>query len=247
MTNRAIRRLAAGVVLSAWPVALQAAQPQPLTLALEGAYASLSAEWSEESPPGSELMHRGSVDAADTGFGLHLEYRFARNVGVRVGYLWSSAPISAETTCEELCTFSDGPIMVQISDVTWSVDQDADLTMFFLEVPLVAHPSDRVELFAGPSVAVVNLGDVRRGGLNGLAVEADVSTPSFGAHVGGTLLVGWKRRWTVGLIARWIPTDLELSVGQPLLGAAGDLLTVDRSEDLTTVSLLVGRRFGQRF
>jgi hypothetical protein len=219
---------------------------QAVTLALEGGVLSLSSDWEEESPAGSGLLHRGSLDADDPAYGLSVELRVARHVGIRGGLSWSSVPIHAEVTCPDpVCTFIDGPITVIIDDVTWSVDDDSELRLLFLEVPLIVEPDDRVELFAGPTIAHLALDDVHRAGLDGLAVLVDPSFPSYGLHLGGSVRFGWRRNWSAGLLARWIRSDLELAVVQPLLGAAGDLLTMEPEEDLLTVGLVVGRRFGR--
>jgi hypothetical protein len=207
---------------------------------------SLSSDWDAESPAGSGLRHRGSLDADDPAFGLSVELRAARHVGIRGGLSWSSVPIHAEVTCPDpVCTFIDGPITVTIDDVTWSVDDDSDLRLLFLEVPFVVEPDDRVELFAGPTIAHLALDDVHRAGLDGLAVLVDPSFPSYGIHLGGAVRFGWRRNWSAGLLVRWIRSDLELTVVQPLLGAAGELLTLEPEEDLLTVGLAVGRRFGR--
>jgi len=245
MSWRAVRALIVGAPLLVVGTAGEAAG-QPVTLAVEGGVLSLSSDWDQESPAGSGLLHRGSLDGDDPAFGLSVELRVARHVGIRGGLSWSSVPIRAETTCPDpVCTFIDGPITVFIDDVTWSVDDDSDLRLLFLEAPFVFTPDARVELFAGPTIAHLDLDDVRRTGLDGLGVLVDPSFPSYGVHLGGSGRFGWRRNWSAGLLARWIRSDVEVTVQQPLLGAAGDLLTLENDEDLLTVGLVVGRRFGR--
>jgi hypothetical protein len=192
-------------------------------------------------------MHEGDVDGEETAFGASFEYRLLRHVGIRGGLLWGSVPIRAISSCPAppVCEYNVGSIFVQISDVTWTVDRDSDLRTLFLDVPFVALPNDRVELFAGPTLANLQLDEVRGAGPDGLTIEVDASSPAYGVHVGGSVLLGWKRGWSVGLIARWLRTDLEVKVDQPLLGAAGRLLSVEEDADATSLTLVVGRRFGR--
>jgi hypothetical protein len=248
MRRKAVFFLALGSALLG-PAAVQALQS---TLALEGAHVSLSADLAAESPAGSGLLHDVSIDGGDGAYGLSFEARITRYVGIRFGGLWSSVPVSGRSVCPTApCEFTRDQTRVIIGDVEWSVDDDSDLRMLFVEVPFVFQPTTNVDLFAGPTIAFVEVGDVASSGLEGLRVEVDAASPSYGFHLGGSVHFGGRRgpgrsepAWTAGVIARWIPTELELSVSQPTL-PVGSLLRGESDEDLVSIGVMVGRRFGR--
>lgn len=222
-------------------------------LVLEGAYLSLSADVAGESPPGSALQHDLSLDGGDPAFGLSFETRVTRHVGIRVGVLRGGVPLRGRTVCPNpTCDFTIGAVRVSISGGERTVEDDADLLALFLEVPIVFQPRPNVELFAGPTIASIDLDGAESPGPTGLALDVDTSSPAYGLHVGGAVHFGGRRgpgrpgpAWTAGVVARWIPLDVELGVRLPLGGAIGTLLSEEVEADLVSVGFMVGRRFGR--
>jgi hypothetical protein len=215
----------------------------------------MSARWSQEAPPGSGILHDGRIDGNESTFGLSFEYRAARHIGVRAGLLFTTLPIRSESVCgqQPVCEFTQGPVRVIVDGgIRWSVDDDGDLRSLFLEIPFVLPIGERVEIFAGPTIANLELDDVRRGGLDGLEVDASISSPAYGFHLGSAIHFGkgWGARtgspfrpWSVAVIARRIRAELALRVRAPALPST-PLLTREMDEDLTSVTIAIGRRFG---
>jgi hypothetical protein len=176
-----------------------------------------------------------------------------RHVGIRVGVLRGTVPLRGRTVCPNpTCNFTNGAVRVSISGGERTVEEDADLQALFLEVPIVFQPLPNVELFAGPTIASIDLDGAESSGPTGLTLDVDTSAPSYGLHVGGAVHFGGRRgpgrsepAWTAGVVARWIPVDVELGVRLPLGGGIGSLLTEKIEEDLVSVGFMVGRRFGR--
>lgn len=246
----------AAVVVTAMLLTPAAGAKPPNTLALEGALVSFGTDWTaSDVPAGSTLQHRGEADGEEPGFGLSFELRPFEHVGFRLGFLNSSLPVTARAVCPSTpCTWTSSSATVSSSVPVWSTEGDSDLLIYLLEVPFSVRVGSHAELFAGPSLAVLDTSDVATGGVEGLRVTTDPSSPSYGLHVGGAVHFGRRSRlhpddfvrpWSVGLIARWLQTELDVSVDQPLLGAVGvGLFQTTADEDLVSVSLVVGRRMG---
>lgn len=251
--QKKLRDFTLAVCVLALPAGAGVAAQNPSTLALEGGTTSLSSGWSGESPPGTSLDHRGTVDGSEPTFGLSFEYRATRWVGIRAGLLQTSVPVRATMVCPDgPCTFTVGPQQVSFSEGEFAVDEDSDLQSFFVEVPFVVTAGERTELFGGPTLALLDIEDVERVTPDGLAVDLGVQSPSYGLHLGAAVHLGWKQRpgarsafspWSLGLVARWIRTELDATVRHPNI-AGLDLLTADSEEDLVSVTLVLGRRIG---
>jgi hypothetical protein len=163
-------------------------------------------------------------------------------VGIRARLLTGDVDVRAESDCPSPpCEFTKGPARVTIAVADWSVDESSTFTAPFVEVPFYFRSGDTVEQFAGPTLAFVDLDSVGSSGLNGLEVEVDPSTLPFGLHAGATLGLGWKQKWTIGVLARSIRTDIDLTVRQPFVEAIGESFSDE--DDMVLVSLRVGRRF----
>ena len=247
-----MKKCVLGAALVAVLLGSTAAHARQSTLALEGAYISLSTDLAGESPAGSSLQHDVSLDGSDPAFGLSFETRLTRHVGIRVGALRGTVPVRGRTVCPNpTCDFTFGAVRVSISGGERSTEDDGDLQVLFLEVPIVFQPRPNVDLFAGPTIASIELDGSETPGPLGLAVDVDASSPSYGLHLGGAVHFGGRRgpgrsepAWTAGVIARWIPVDLDLSVSLPLL-PVGSVFSGESEEDLVSVSFVVGRRFGR--
>lgn len=222
-------------------------------LALEGGHFDLSAHASGESPPGSGILHDVSVDSGDPAFGLTFEGRLMRHLGVRVGFLRSSIAVRGRSLCSDSpCTFRSGNATLTLDEIDWSVDENSHLHMFFVEIPVVFEPYYDVEVFLGPTVADVEIGDAESTGPNGLRISTGTSSPTVGLHAGATYSFGRRRgpgatepKWSVGAIVRWIPTRLDLTVDGTPVGTAGEgIFRAKRDADLLSISVTVGRRFG---
>lgn len=112
-----------------------------------------------------------------------------------------------------------------------------------LELPVILETRGGCELFAGPSLAQIELGNVSTPGPDGLAVELGTSSPTLGFHLGGRMAPGFGR-WSIGVVARWLRPEVTLRVTKPVGSRVLSLATVESTEDLITVSLVVGRRLG---
>lgn len=243
-----------GAMLAVMVLVSTAAQARQSTLALEGAFVSVStADLSGVSPTGSGLQHDVSVGGSDPAYGLSFETRLTRHVGLRAGALWGVVPLRARMVCPTpTCDFTSGSARVSIDGGERRVEDDGDLRFLFLEVPILFQPRPDFDVFAGPTIAFAELDGVTAPGTSGLTLDVDTSSPSYGLHLGGVVHFGGRRgpgrsepAWTVGVIARWIPIDLELAASLPLLPSAGTLFSGEAEEDLVSVSLVVGRRFGR--
>lgn len=213
------------------------------TLALDYAMPSFSAAFGGESPAGTGLSHVGEASDGDPLFGLSFEYRATRHVGIRAGLLRGDLALRGASVCAPSpCTFTVGSTRVIISDADWSVDEDASFRMPFVEIPFAARASPRVEVFAGPTIAWPSLGDVEAPGLNGLTLEASAQSPAYGAHLGLTVDLDLQQRWVAGVIARMVRAEVDFSVGQPFVAVLDEPFAAE--DDLLTVGVMVGRRFG---
>jgi len=213
------------------------------TLALEGASVSFSQDFGGESPPGSALQHDVSLDGSDPAFGLSFATRVTRHVGIRVGALTGTLPVSGRMACPNpTCDFMVGNARVSISGgVEFTTADDGDLQIWFVEVPIGFEPRPGVDLFVGPTLARVDVDGSETPGTNGLGVEVDSSYPSFGLHLGGAVHYA---NWTAGLVARWIPVEVEVGVRLPTALSLGTLFSEESDVDLLSIGLMVGRRFG---
>jgi hypothetical protein len=213
------------------------------TLALELASPSVDGAFSGESPAGSGLRHAGDLDGGDALYGLSFELRVARHVGIRMGALRGSLALQGATTCAPApCEFTVGSAMVVISEANWSVDDNASFSMPFVEIPFSGRLSPRVEVFAGPTVAWPSLDDVSAPPPNGLDLRVSSESPAYGGHLGFTVDLDLQQRWVAGVVARYVPLRVDLSVGHPFVQVLDEPFAID--DDLVTVSVMLGRRFG---
>lgn len=210
------------------------------TLTLEGGPVSFSTAFGGESPPGSGLQHAGRIDA-DSMFGLGFEYGIKRYMAIRGGLLIGDVRVAAASDCPSPdCVFMSGGGTVVISAANWAVDQDSSFTAYYLELPFFARPGDTIELFAGPTVSIVSLEDVGAPGIDGLVLNLDTST-SYGFHAGASFDLGFERKWLIGVIARTLPVDVDITLRQPVLVPINEPFA-DKDN-----ALVVGLRFGRRF
>lgn len=241
MSSKRTRALfsALAIFLTAWALP---AKEQPNTLTLEVASPSLTSDFGGESPPGTGVRFAGQLEGDDPLVGLSFDLRLTRYFGLRLGLLRGSLPLAAEGDCEPApCEFMAGNATVIISEANWSVVDESSFSMPFVDLAFFAQPSPKVQLFAGPTLAFLQLGDVEAGGLEGLIVRPSVESVSYGLHAGGTVDIGWKRDWLVGLVVRAIQTKTDYTIQQPTLAPINELFSSE--DDLVTVSLMVGRRF----
>jgi hypothetical protein len=213
------------------------------TLALEFAAPSFGAGFAGESPPQSGLLHSGELCEGDPLYGLSFELRVARHVGIRMGFLRGDLALRGSTTCTPApCEFTIGSSMVIITEANWSVSDSASFSLPFIEIPVSGRVSPRVEVFAGPTIAWPALDDVSAPPPNGLDLRVDTGSPAYGAHLGFTVDLDLRQRWAAGVVARFVPLEVDLSVGHPFVPVLEERFAFE--DDLLSVSVMLGRRFG---
>jgi hypothetical protein len=217
--------------------------PPPHVLAVEGGGLSLSTSYQGDFPAGSGVRNRGELGDDAGALGISFEYRAGRNIGLRAGLLVGRVAMRGESSCAP-CVFRSPSAIEILESGHWSVDGTATAGILLLELPLILAPRPSFELFAGPTLARVELGNVGARGPEGLAVDLRGSDLTLGFHLGGRAHPG-AGRWSIGAIARWMRTEIDLALRQPGLTVQSDFGTVEREEDMITFSLMVGRRFNR--
>jgi outer membrane protein W len=155
------------------------------------------------------------------GFGLDLEYRASRRLGVDFGVL-SAAPSIGTSV-----------------DIGWkSISASAGVTMTPITAGLNVHltPDSRFDVYLGPFLAYVVYDGFTLNAGPGLSESfSSENDVGFGANLGVDVGLGSKGRWTVNAAIKYIDTTLE---GKPSDGDAG------RTDfDPTIVGVGVGYRF----
>lgn len=167
-----------------------------------------------------------------------------RHLGVRLARAQTRLAVAAAVACPEPeCAIDRGGARYYFDEADGSVEDDSELAMLLVGLPVSFEPRPGLRLFAGPTLARLNAGGVESTGPGALGVAIGTSGLSYGLHAGANLKFPWQARWTLGVIARWIPTDLDLGVKRSEV-SGGPLLHTDGRETVSTVSVLFGYRFG---
>lgn len=241
MVLRPTGLLVAVTLLLNWTGPLQA---RAKTLAIEWGSTSLASEWAGESPPNSGLIHAASLDSGESVLGIGFEVEATRHLGVRLAGARTQLTVAAAVVCPEPeCAIDRGGVRYSFGEVDWRVEDESEVGMLLVELPVSFEPGPGLRLFAGPTLARLHAGGVESTGSEALRVAIATSGLSYGFHAGAYLKFPWQARWTLGVIARWIPTDLDFSVKRSEV-SGGPLLHTDGRETVSTISVLIGYRFG---
>jgi outer membrane protein W len=157
------------------------------------------------------------------GFGLDLEYRASRRLGVDFGVLSATPAIGTSI------------------DAGWksiSISASADVAMTPISAGLNVHltPDSRFDVYLGPLIAYVIYDSFTLSAGPGLSESfSSENDVGFGANIGVDVGLGNQSRWTLSAAITYIDTTFEAS---PSDGAAG-------STDFDP--MIVGFGFGYRF
>ena len=157
------------------------------------------------------------------GFGLDLEYRASRRLGVDFGVLSATPAVGTS---------------IEVGWKSINLSASADVTMTPISAGLNVHltPDSRFDVYLGPLLAYVIYDNFTLSAGPGLSEsftsENDVA---FGANLGVDVGLGNDGRWTLGAAVKYIDTTLEAN---PNDGAAGST-----DFDPTIVGVGVGYRF----
>ena len=163
-------------------------------------------------------------DDSDTGFGISLEHRFSRLIGLELGALFTVPDLGVRQT-------QPGNVLIVASD-------GLRLTPIYAALNLHFAPGHKVDVYAGPLLAYVLYDDLTLAPGNGVVADLDAEDDlAIGASLGLDVGLG-RGRWTFGASVRYLDTTFESTLvdGDP-----------DDDVDVDIDPLILSFGFGYRF
>lgn len=217
-------------------------------LGVEGGYLSgPSADFFGAGSLDPSTSSRADLDGGGARLGASFEYRITRFLGARVAIQLGEHEVEARFSCAP-CLLRTPTFHWSADRLDWSVDGKGRSRTLMLELPLILETRTPLELFAGPTLASIELGGVSDSDLDdGLTARiSSTSNPTLGLHFGGRLTSPFGD-WSFGLTARWLRPKIGISLEKPRpdFGITLPLDRIERRDDHVSVTLVVARRLGR--